>query len=78
MHMTGFFPSVPSQVNFDLLYAPVNRQWRLFGISVSVGQSGPVAPGPPDTQAQAVSPNSKPSQAPAAPAAAQKAASKAK
>jgi hypothetical protein len=78
MHMTGFFPSVPSQVNFDLLYAPVNRQWRLFGISVSVGQSGPVAPGPPDTQAQAANPNSKPPQAPAAPPAAQKAAPKAK
>jgi hypothetical protein len=47
MHMAGFFPSVPSQVNFDLAFAPVNGQWRLFGISVSVGQSGPVAPEPP-------------------------------
>ena len=48
MHMTGFFPSVPSQVNFDLLFAPVNGQWRLFGISVSIGQSGPVAPAAPE------------------------------
>src|ERR1700716_662872 len=32
MHMTGFFPSVPSQVNFDLLFAPVNGQWRLLRI----------------------------------------------
>jgi hypothetical protein len=47
MHMTGFFPSVPTQVNFDLLFAPVNGQWRLFGISVSIGQSGPTAPEPP-------------------------------
>src|SRR6266567_3273349 len=47
MHMTGFFPSVPTQVNFDLLFAPVNGQWRLFGISVSIGQSGPAAPEPP-------------------------------
>ena len=47
MHMAGFFPSVPSQVNFDLSFAPVNGQWRLFGISVSIGQSGPVAPEPP-------------------------------
>jgi hypothetical protein len=38
---------VPSQVNFDLLFAPVNGQWRLFGISVSIGQSGPAAPEPP-------------------------------
>jgi hypothetical protein len=44
MRMTGFFPSVPKQVNFDLIFAPVGGQWRLFGISVAVGQSGPVAP----------------------------------
>lgn len=44
MHMAGFFPSVPLQVNFELLYAPVQGQWRLMGISVNLGQSGPVAP----------------------------------
>ena len=47
MRMAGFFPSVPTQVNFDLSFAPVNGQWRLFGISVSIGQSGPAAPEPP-------------------------------
>jgi hypothetical protein len=51
MHMAGFFPSVPNQVNFDLLFAPVNGQWRLFGISVSIGQSGPAAPTPPEPPA---------------------------
>jgi hypothetical protein len=51
MHMAGFFPSVPAQVNFELLYAPVDGQWRLFGISVSVGQSSPVAPVTPETPA---------------------------
>jgi len=51
MRMTGFFPSVPKQVNFDLLFAPVGGQWRLFGISVALGQTGPVAPSePPVTQ----------------------------
>lgn len=44
LHMAGFFPSVPMQVNFELLYAPVNRQWRLFGISVNVVSGGPQAP----------------------------------
>jgi hypothetical protein len=44
MHMTGFFPSVPSQVSFELLFAPVDSRWRLFGISVNVAQSAPVAP----------------------------------
>jgi hypothetical protein len=48
MHMAGFFPSVPTQVNFDLAFVPVNGQWRLFGISVSIGQSAPAAPTPPD------------------------------
>jgi hypothetical protein len=48
MHLAGFFPSVPTQVNFDLLFAPVNGQWRLFGISVSIGQSAPAAPTPPE------------------------------
>jgi hypothetical protein len=47
MHMSGFFPSVPSQVNFDLAFAAVNGQWRLFGISVSIGQMAPAAPQPP-------------------------------
>jgi hypothetical protein len=46
MRMAGFFPSVPQQVNFEMLFAPVSGQWRLFGISVNVGQSGPVAPQP--------------------------------
>ncbi len=44
MHMTGFFPSVPAQVKFDLAYAPVDGQCKLFGISVGLGQSGPAAP----------------------------------
>ncbi|MDF2120424.1 hypothetical protein PY365_33165 [Roseiarcaceae bacterium H3SJ34-1] len=46
MRMSGFFPSVPSQVNFDLAFAPVNGQWRLFGLSVALGQAAPVAPAP--------------------------------
>ncbi len=51
MHMAGFFPSVPSQVNFELIFAPVEGQWRLFGVSVSVGQSAPAAPAPPPAPA---------------------------
>lgn len=47
MRMAGFFPSVPTQVNFDLAFAPVNGQWRLFGLSVSIGQTAPAAPEPP-------------------------------
>ena len=60
MHMAGFFPSVPTQVNFDLAFAPVSGQWRLFGISVSIGQSAPAAPEPPSppvAQKQPAAPN---------------------
>ena len=46
MRMSGFFPSVPSQVNFDLIFAPVDGQWRLFGLGVNLGSSAPVAPAP--------------------------------
>ena len=53
MHMAGFFPSVPSQVNFELIYAPVDGQWRLFGISVAVGQTAPAAPPEPAPPAAA-------------------------
>jgi hypothetical protein len=38
MRMAGFFPSVPAQVNFELLFAPVDGQWRLFGLSVTCGR----------------------------------------
>ena len=44
LHMAGFFPSVPTQVNFELLFAPVARKWKLFGISVTLSDGGPKAP----------------------------------
>src|SRR5215813_2711910 len=44
MHLAGFFPSVPTQVNFELAYAPVGGRWRLFALSVSMGQAAPAAP----------------------------------
>jgi hypothetical protein len=59
MRMAGFFPSVPTQVNFELAYAPVGGRWRLFGLSVSFGQAAPAAPQPPAPaapQAEAPSP----------------------
>jgi hypothetical protein len=68
MHMAGFFPSVPTQVNFEMAFAPVDRQWRLFGVSISFGQAAPVAPPPPEPeqvtpQAQAAPPKAHTSQA---------------
>jgi hypothetical protein len=56
MRMAGFFPSAPSQVNFELAFAPVNGQWRLFGISVAIGQTAPAAPAAPPPSAPAKPP----------------------
>jgi hypothetical protein len=70
MRMAGFFPSVPSQVNFELSFAPIGGQWRLFGISVSIGQSGPAAPEAPSppTATKQPAPNNAKQPAPAKPA----------
>ncbi|MGI9385550.1 MAG: hypothetical protein ACR2PO_20555 [Methyloligellaceae bacterium] len=35
LRLTGFFPTRPLQVNFDLAYELIAGQWRLFGIAVN-------------------------------------------
>ena len=35
LHITGFFPTRPLQINFDLIFQVVNGQWRLLAISVA-------------------------------------------
>ena len=52
MHFAGFFPSAPQQLNFELLFAPVDGQWRLFGISANLGSTAPVAPAAPGQPAK--------------------------
>ncbi|MBZ9857356.1 hypothetical protein LB566_26550 [Mesorhizobium sp. CA13] len=47
LHMAGFFPSVPLQVNFELLFEPMNRQWKIYGVSVNLTSGGPQAPDTP-------------------------------
>ncbi len=44
MRLAGFFPSIPRSVNFEMLFAPVDGQWRLFGLSVALGQAAPAPP----------------------------------
>jgi hypothetical protein len=44
MRLAGFFPSIPVQINFELLFEAVDQQWRPFGISVGLASSSPVAP----------------------------------
>jgi hypothetical protein len=47
LHMAGFFPSVPMQVNFELLFAPAQGQWKVFGLSVNLSNGSPQAPDTP-------------------------------
>ena len=70
LHMVGLFPSVPAQVKFELLYAPVSGQWRLYGISVGLAQSGPTAPQaatPPKPAPQPAAPSAKKTKQPSKP-----------
>jgi hypothetical protein len=53
LQMAGYFPSVNEQIYFDLAFAPVDGQWRLFGISVRRGSAGPIAPQAPVAQPSA-------------------------
>jgi hypothetical protein len=44
LRLTGFIPTEPEQVLFDLAFESVEGKWRLFGISIDVR--------PPDTSPQ--------------------------
>jgi hypothetical protein len=57
MRMAGFFPSVPTQVNFEMLFAPIEGRWRLFGIAVQLGQAAPAAPTPQQPEKPASQPS---------------------
>jgi hypothetical protein len=39
LEVSGFFPTRPEQVNFDLLFQAVQGQWRLFGIHADTSQA---------------------------------------
>ena len=46
LRITGFFPTKPERVNFDLIYQPVEGRWRLFGISVTTAPAQAASPVP--------------------------------
>jgi len=37
LHLKGYFPSKPVQINFEVLYQAVGGRWQLFGLSVQPG-----------------------------------------
>ena len=37
LHLKGYFPGQPVQIDFEMLYQAVDGHWRLFGLSVQPG-----------------------------------------
>jgi hypothetical protein len=48
IRITGFFPTSPERVNFDLIFQPVKGKWRLYGIAANTQKVSPqqAAPAP--------------------------------
>lgn len=44
LHLKGYFPGQPVQINFEVLYQAVGGRWRLFGLSVQPASAAPVPP----------------------------------
>jgi hypothetical protein len=42
LHLTGFFPTRPQQINFDLSFEVAGGQWRLFGIAIATPEAPPL------------------------------------
>ena len=68
LRLTGFFPTRPLQINFDLTYQVAGGQWRLFGISIATPEAPPAqvqaqpskdAPAAPSPKTQKSAPASK-------------------
>lgn len=43
LRVSGFIPTRPQQVNFDILFQKVANRWRLFGIAVNTTPAQPEA-----------------------------------
>jgi hypothetical protein len=44
LHLGGYIPTRPQQINFDLVFQVVGNQWRLFGIAISTPDAAPAQP----------------------------------
>src|SRR5712692_1755052 len=53
LRLTGFFPTRPQRINFDLSFQVVGEQWRLFGIAIATPEAPPL---PAQAQAPAAQP----------------------
>lgn len=46
MRFAGFFPSASNQIKFEMIFAPVDGQWKIFGLAADIVPAGPIAPAP--------------------------------
>jgi hypothetical protein len=44
LRVSGFIPSQPQQVNFDMMFQKIEERWRLFGIAVNTSPSAAAFP----------------------------------
>jgi hypothetical protein len=44
LRLTGYIPTRPLQINFDLLFQVVAAQWRLYGIAVATPEAATAQP----------------------------------
>ena len=66
LRLTGFFPSKPEQVNFDLTFYYRNDRWRLDGIALNTTANEAAGPAPSKTNAaSSAKPATKPPPPPA-------------
>jgi hypothetical protein len=62
LRITGFFPTSPERVNFDLIFQPVRGKWRLYGIAANTQRVPPpqATPAPQPAPAPAETSTAKP------------------
>jgi hypothetical protein len=51
LHIVGYFPGEPVQLNFELVFEAVANQWRVYGISVNPAKSVSADSAPPASTA---------------------------
>ena len=72
LKLAGYFPTSPLQIRFQILFQPVNGQWRLYGMAVDTPPS-PQAAASETTNSVPAAPEAKPAAAPKPPSPAKKA-----
>jgi hypothetical protein len=44
LHLAGYIPTRPQQINFDLVFQVVSNRWRLYSISIATPEAAPAQP----------------------------------